>query len=239
MTATVEVEQIARDGLALARELEAGPASVETIARVVLRWAGEQFGEGLVLLSSMGDGTLVHLASEVMPGINVAFIDTGYHFGETLLTRDAVAASRPINLINISPVQTVAAQDVQFGERLYERDPGQCCNLRKVEPLDRALAGHHAWISGLRRDDAPTRADIGYIEFDAIRDMVKINPLAGWTQADVAAYDAREGVIANPLREFDYTSIGCAPCTRPIAPGDDLRAGRWSGLNKTECGLHT
>lgn len=239
MTKTLEVESIASDGIALARELEIGPASVETIARVVLRWAGEQFGDRLLLLSSMGDVTLVHLASEVIPGINVAFIDTGYHFSETLLTRDVAAAGRELNLINVTPIQSVAAQDAQFGERLYDRDPGQCCNLRKVEPLNRALTGYSAWASGMRRDDSQTRADIGYIEFDAKRNMIKVNPLAGWTQADVDAYDAREGVFVNPLRELGYASIGCAPCTRPITPGEDVRAGRWAGSDKTECGLHT
>lgn len=239
MTATLDVESIASEGIALSRELESGPASVETVARVVLRWAGEQFGDRLVLLSSMGDVTLVHLASEVIPGINVAFIDTGYHFSETLLTRDAVAAGRPLNLINVTPAQSVATQDAQFGERLYQRDPGQCCNLRKVEPLNRALEGNHAWVSGIRRDDAPTRAGISYVEFDDNRGMVKLNPLAGWTQADVDAYDEREGVIGNPLRERGYESIGCAPCTRPVGPGEDPRAGRWAGLEKTECGLHT
>jgi phosphoadenosine phosphosulfate reductase len=187
----------------------------------------------------MGDEVLVHLASEVAPGIRVLFLDTGYHFAETIGTRDAFEAIRPIKMLTITPVQTVAEQDAQYGPRLYERSPDLCCALRKVEPLERGLSGNAAWITGMRREDAPTRTDIPVIGWDARRSMVKINPLAGWTDADVADYAAANSVLLNPLRQVGYASIGCEPCTRPTSTDDDPRAGRWAGTAKTECGLHT
>ena len=129
-------------------------------------------------------------------------------------------------------------QDAAHGERLYERDPNACCALRKVEPLARGLAPYTAWASGIRRDEATTRRDIGVVEWDAKRSMVKVNPIAAWTQTDVDAYVAEHGVLVNPLAYDGYPSIGCAPCTRRVAPGEDPRSGRWAGTTKTECGLH-
>lgn len=212
---------------------------VVAAATAVIRWAAETFGEDLVLASSMGDEVLVHLASEAAPGINVIFLDTGYHFAETIGTRDAYAATRPINLLTILPLKTVAEQDAEHGEKLHDRNPDLCCALRKVEPLERGLAPHRAWITGMRREDAPTRSDIALVGWDDKRGKVKLNPLAAWTQADVDAYAEDRGVLLNPLRQLGYPSIGCAPCTRPVAEGEDPRAGRWSGSSKTECGLHT
>jgi len=136
------------------------------------------------------------------------------------------------------PLLTVAEQDAQHGERLYERDPNACCALRKVEPLARGLEPYDAWASGIRRDEAATRRGIGAVEWDAKRSMVKVNPIAGWTAADVDAYVAEHGVLVNPLAFDGYPSIGCAPCTRRVAPGEDPRSGRWAGTSKTECGLH-
>ena len=214
-------------------ELENAPAG-----RIV-EWAHATFGAGLVVASSMADTHLVHLASAAAPGIDVAFLDTGYHFAETIGTRDAVAEVYPVRLLNITPLQTVAEQDAQYGPRLHERDPDKCCALRKVEPLERALKPYVAWINGMRREESPTRADIPVIGYDAKRDMVKISPLAAWTQDDVDAYIAEHGVLTNPLFLEGYTSIGCEPCTRKPLPGEDPRAGRWAGSAKTECGLHT
>jgi phosphoadenosine phosphosulfate reductase len=208
-------------------------------ALAVLRWAGDTFGDGFAITSSMADGLLSHLASRVIPGVNVVFLDTGYHFAETIGTRDWITSALPITLVNVTPPQTVAEQDLSFGARLHDRDPDLCCEMRKVKPRAQALAGYVAWGSGVRRDESPTRANTRLVDWDAKRGMVKVNPIAAWNQADVDAYVAKHQVPVNPLFELGYGSIGCAPCTRPVAPGEDPRAGRWAGRNKTECGLHT
>jgi phosphoadenosine phosphosulfate reductase len=208
-------------------------------ARMALAWAHDHFGDQLVLASSMGDEVLLHLASEVVPEIKTLFIDTGYHFPETIGTADAYAATRPITLLTIRPRQTVAEQDATEGKDLFARDPNRCCALRKVEPLERGLAPYAAWVTGMRRVDAPTRTDIDVVTWDAKRSKVKINPLAAWTDDDVDVYAEVNSVMLNPLRQEGYTSIGCAPCTRATLPGEDPRAGRWAGNAKTECGLHT
>ncbi len=205
----------------------------------IVAWAARTFGDGLVLASSMGDEALVHLAAHAAPGIEVIFLDTGYHFAETIGTRDYYAEFTPVRLTTVLPLRTVPEQDAEHGPRLHDRDPSLCCALRKVEPLERGLAPYRAWITGMRREDAPTRTDIPVVGWDARRGKVKLNPLAAWTQADVDAYVEANGVVLNPLRQAGYTSIGCAPCTRAVAPGEDPRAGRWSGTSKTECGLHT
>ncbi|MBD7916750.1 phosphoadenylyl-sulfate reductase [Cellulomonas sp. Sa3CUA2] len=205
----------------------------------VLRWARTVFGTDLVLASSMGDEVLVDIAAKAAPGIDVIFLDTGYHFAETIGTRDYYAGFTDVNLRTVLPLRTVAEQDAEHGPRLHERDPNLCCALRKVEPLERGLAPYTAWVTGMRREDAPTRTDITVVGWDARRSKVKLNPLAAWTWDDVNAYVAEHHVVLNPLRELGYASIGCAPCTRAVAPGEDPRAGRWAGTNKTECGLHT
>ena len=207
-------------------------------ALAVLRWAGETFGDDFAVTSSMADGLLSHLASRAVPGVNVVFLDTGYHFAETIGTRDWVSGVMPITLVNVLPEQTVAEQDAEYGAQLHDRDPDLCCSLRKVQPLAKALAGYAAWGSGVRRDESVTRADTRLVDWDAKRGMVKVNPLAAWTQEHVDAYIAEHQVPVNPLQEIGYASIGCAPCTRPVAPGEDPRAGRWAGRGKTECGLH-
>ncbi|MGY1737184.1 phosphoadenylyl-sulfate reductase [Geodermatophilus sp. SYSU D00684] len=207
-------------------------------ALAVLRWAGETFGDDFAITSSMADGLLAHLASRAAPGVNVVFLDTGYHFAETIGTRDWISSVLPITLVNVTPPQTVAEQDAEHGPALHDRDPDLCCSLRKVQPLATALAGYAAWGSGVRRDEAATRAGTRVVDWDAKRGMVKVNPLAAWTQDDVDAYIAEHRVPVNPLQEIGYASIGCAPCTRPVAPGEDPRAGRWAGRGKTECGLH-
>jgi phosphoadenosine phosphosulfate reductase len=208
-------------------------------ALTVLRWAGDTFGPLFAITSSMADGLLAHLASRVVPGVNVVFLDTGYHFAETIGTRDWIASVLPITLVDVQPPATVAEQDAEHGPRLHERDPDLCCSLRKVTPLAETLAGYAAWGSGIRRDESPTRADTRLVDWDAKRGMIKVNPLAAWTQDVVDAYLAEHQIPVNPLFELGYGSIGCAPCTRPVAPGEDPRAGRWAGKNKIECGIHS
>lgn len=208
-------------------------------SRRVLHWAAETFGDSLTVASSMGDEVLVHLVGATIPGTDVFFIDTGYHFAETLGTRDAYAQAGTVRLRTVTPLLTVAEQDARDGVALFQREPDRCCAMRKVEPLERALAGRRAWVTGMRREDAPTRTDIDLVGQDTRRGMVKINPLAAWTGADLDRYAADEAVLLNPLRQEGYASIGCRPCTRPVAAGEDPRAGRWAGHVKTECGLHT
>jgi phosphoadenosine phosphosulfate reductase len=205
----------------------------------IVAWARETFGASLVVASSMADTHLVHLAQAAAPGVDVLFLDTGYHFPETIGTRDAVAEMYDVNLLTVLPLRTVAEQDAEYGPRLHERDPDRCCALRKVEPLERGLSPYDAWINGMRREESPTRSDIQAVGYDAKRNMIKISPIAGWLQDDVDTYVQENGVLINPLFFDGYTSIGCAPCTRRTAPGEDPRAGRWAGFAKTECGLHT
>ncbi|MEV4894870.1 phosphoadenylyl-sulfate reductase [Nonomuraea sp. NPDC055795] len=207
-------------------------------AREIIRWAAATFGDRLTLTSSMSDALLIDLVSRVKPGIDVLFIDTGYHFAETIGTRDAVQQVYDVNVINVQPSRTVKEQERDLGPRLFGRNPDLCCYLRKVEPLNRALEPYLAWISGIRRDEASTRAGTRVVEWDSRRQMVKVNPIAAWTQEDVDNYMADNGVLVNPLHYDNYPSIGCAPCTRQVADGEDPRSGRWSGLGKTECGIH-
>jgi phosphoadenosine phosphosulfate reductase len=233
MTAVMpDTDQLRSLAESAGRELEGAPALE------ILAWADEHFGTTWCVTSSMEDSVVPHLASRVRAGVDVVFLDTGYHFAETIGTRDAVAATLPVNLITVTPRQTVAEQDASFGSRLYERNPDQCCALRKVTPLRNALRDYRAWASGLRRDEAVGRREVRVVEWDARRSMVKINPIATWSQQDVDSYVAENGVLLNPLLFDGYGSIGCAPCTRRIKPGEDSRAGRWAGMSKTECGIH-
>ncbi|MER8115212.1 phosphoadenylyl-sulfate reductase [Streptomyces sp. NPDC094031] len=222
------------------RELaeRAGRELEDASALEILRWAVDTFGEGFCVTSSMEDGVVAHLASRVRPGVNVVFLDTGYHFPETIGTRDAVAAVMDVNVRTLTPRQTVAEQDAEYGPGLHDRDPDLCCALRKVRPLEEGLADYRAWATGLRRDESPTRADTPVVGWDEKRRKVKVSPIARWTQEDVDAYVAEHGVLTNPLLMDGYASIGCAPCTRRVLEGEDARAGRWAGRAKTECGLH-
>ncbi|GHJ41047.1 phosphoadenylyl-sulfate reductase [Streptomyces sp. TS71-3] len=222
------------------RELaeRAGRDLEEASAAEILSWAAETFGGRLCVTSSMEDAVVAHLASRALPGIDVVFLDTGYHFPETIGTRDAVAAVLDVNVITLTPRQTVAEQDAQYGPRLHDRDPDLCCRLRKVQPLEEGLAGYDAWVTGLRRDESPTRAGTPVVAWDENRQKVKVSPIARWTQDDVDAYIEEHGVLTNPLLMDGYGSVGCAPCTRRLLEGEDARAGRWAGRAKTECGLH-
>lgn len=194
----------------------------------VVAWAAGYFGDGVCVTTSMTDAVLVDLASRVKPGIAVVFIDTGLHFDETLQTVETVRRRYPVDL----HVARVAEPSVPF----HLSDPVACCSAAKVAALDRALQGRSAWMSGLRRADGPSRADAPVMSRDS-RGLVKINPLATWTDDDVADYVARHDVPVNPLVARGYPSIGCRPCTRPAVEGAGTRSGRWDGV-RTECGLH-
>jgi phosphoadenosine phosphosulfate reductase len=222
-----------REALALdaARDLEA--ASAEDI----VRWAADTFGDRFAVTASMSDGVLSHVAGRAVPGITVLFLDTGYHFPETIGTRDAIAATYPVNVETVTHPLRVPEHEAEYG-RLYEIDPDLCCAIRKIWPLDRALRPYDAWAGGVRRAELASRADTPVIAWDAKRRKVKVNPLATWTDEQVAEYVAQHGILVNPLRQIGYASIGCAPCTRPVADGEDPRSGRWAGLAKTECGIH-
>jgi phosphoadenosine phosphosulfate reductase len=211
----------------------------DATAAEVLGWAGRTFGDRLAVASSMADTVLVDLAARHAPGVHVLFLDTGYHFPETIGTRDAVAATYPITLVTVVPEQTVAEQDRWYGPRLYTRDPDKCCALRKVAPLEGALRHYDAWVTGMRRDESPTRADTPMVGWDGRRGLVKVNPIAAWTANDMAEYAAQHGVLLNPLLSDGYLSVGCRPCTTRVAAGADARSGRWAGRAKTECGLHS
>ncbi|GAA5167014.1 phosphoadenylyl-sulfate reductase [Ornithinimicrobium tianjinense] len=204
----------------------------------VLAWAAQQFGRRMAVACSMADAVLPHVVAEHVPGVDVLFLDTGYHFPETLQTRDRVADLLDVTIVDVRPRLSVAEQDAVHGKDLFARDPGACCRMRKVEPLREALAGYDAWVTGVRREEGPTRADTPLVTWDESFGLVKINPLAAWTFEELLAYSERELLPANPLLAQGYPSIGCLPCTRPVAPGEDPRAGRWAGFAKTECGLH-
>jgi phosphoadenosine phosphosulfate reductase len=175
----------------------------------------------------------------VAPGVDVVFLDTGYHFAETIGTRDAVEATLPVNVRTVSPEQTVAQQDAAYGKDLFARDPDLCCALRKVAPLNRVLHDYDAWATGLRRQETRDRVIAPVIGWDERKQKVKVSPLARWTDRDVERYVAEHGVLVNPLQYDGYPSIGCWPCTRRVAPGEDPRSGRWAGSAKTECGINT
>ncbi|CAO5176090.1 adenosine phosphosulfate reductase [Frankia sp. AiPs1] len=209
-------------------ELEGAPAEE------ILGWAIEEFGPRLVVAASMAEAILVDMLARMRSDIPVVFIDTGYHFAETIGTRDAVAATYDVPLISARPQLTVAGQDAVHGPDLYRTDPDQCCRMRKVVPLDRALAPYRAWAAGSRRAESESRRDLRVVDWDDKRGKVKIHPLVAWTDEDVDRYVAEHNVIVNPLLSDGYDSVGCRPCTQRGAG----RSGRWAGSTKTECGIH-
>jgi len=213
-------------------ELELAPAEV------IVEWAFATFGVLFAITSSMGDAVLAHLASRVAPGIDVVFLDTGYHFAETIGTRDAVAATLPVNVVNVTPDLSVAEQDAAHGKDLFDRDPDLCCALRKVRPLEQALRGYDAWATGLRRQETRDRVIAPVVGWDDKKRKVRVSPLARWSDDDVERYVAEHNVLVNPLQYDGYPSIGCWPCTRRVAPGEDSRSGRWANSSKTECGIN-
>ena len=219
---------------------ESGAALLgEASADEVVAWVAANFStDAAAVACSMADAVLPHAVSRQLPGVDVLFLDTGYHFAETHTTRDDVARLLPVRIVDVLPESTVAEQDAAHGAQLFARDPNLCCALRKVEPLHRALGGYEVWFTGVRRDEAPTRANTPLIVWDERNGLVKVNPFAAWSFEDILDYAGTHNVPVNPLMAQGYPSIGCAPCTKPVAEGDDPRSGRWASLAKTECGLH-
>jgi phosphoadenosine phosphosulfate reductase len=213
------------------RELAAVSAALERKpATAAIEWAADRFGDGLVLASSFQDCVLIDLVAQVAPQLEVVFLDTQYHFAETTWYVDAVRRRYDLNLRVVEP-------DIEPDDRWLD-DPDACCAARKVVPMAKALAGRTAWMTGLRRDEAPTRAQVPIVGYDVGRGLVKVNPIATWTEDDVARYADDRALPEHPLKDKGYASIGCWPCTRPVGDGEDARAGRWAGLDKLECGLH-
>jgi phosphoadenosine phosphosulfate reductase len=205
----------------------------------ILKWADTALEGRMVVATSMQDAVLIDLAVKVRADIDVVFLDTGYHFPETIGMRDAVRAAYPARVLTITPALSVAQQDAAYGPELFARDPDRCCQLRKVQPLNAMLGLYDGWVSGLRRSESPTRADAQPVEWDRRRSVLKVNPVVAWTDEDVQGYIERNKILVNPLQAEGYPSIGCAPCTARVGAGEDPRAGRWSGTGKSECGLHT
>jgi len=204
----------------------------------VLGWAGKAFGKSLVITASMGDTVLAHLTSRAVPGTDMLFVDTGYHFAETIGTAQAVQHSYPLRMLSITPKESVQEHEAKRG-KLWQTDPDACCAMRKVAPLNNALRGYRAWATGLRRSESASRANTPIVSWDAKRDLLKLAPIASWTDEDVENYQAAHPeVLSNPLLQLGYRSIGCSTCTRAVAPDEDARAGRWAGRAKSECGIH-
>ncbi len=198
----------------------------------VIRWAAERFGDGLVATVSFEDPVLAHLMATAAPEADVVMIDTQYLFAETHWYANELSRRLNLRLRVEHPLPTVVP------DNLWQTSTSECCNARKVEPLQRILASKTAWVTGVRRVDGPTRANAPIVSWDGARGVVKINALATLSDDDMALYAQLHELPANPLSERGFPSIGCWPCTRPVAPGEDKRAGRWSGQDKTECGLH-
>lgn len=204
----------------------------ERSAEHIIEWAHNYFDHHMVVTSSFGDATLAHLVWSVSPLIEVVLLDTHFLFPETLPFAHDLQQRTGGLLTKIQP------EGIEADVELWKLDTDACCAVRKVAPLERLLEGRHAWMTGLRRDDSTTRSNTQVVALDPFRDVVKVNPIATWSDADVAAYKARHNLPDNPLTAQGYASIGCWPCTQPVEPGADPRSGRWAGQDKTECGLH-
>lgn len=210
----------------------------------IVRWALEDSGLQQMAIASafQAEGTcLIHMATLVRPDVPILFLDTGFHFAETLAFRERLRETLGLNVVELTGDYTEDSQAEAFGPRLFERDPKRCCELNKVIPFDRALRGFDAWMTSMRRDSAWTRAStpiVSETQFEDGQAVVKINPIANWSRRDAWAYLKEYDLPHNPLYDLGYASIGCAPCTRMVFPGEDERAGRWSGLLRTECGIH-
>jgi phosphoadenosine phosphosulfate reductase len=219
-------------------QLNASSESPEADAQAVIAWAVREFGPYMAVASSMQDTVLSHLVAEQFPFVDVLFGDTGYHFAETLGTRGAVEIELDVNVVDVRPELTVAEQDAKYGPRLHDRDPEACCAMRKVAPMKKALQSYEAWATGVRREETAARANAPLVAWDERNGVVKINPIAAWTEEQVADYAGRHGLVINPLLADGYPSVGCEPCTARPLPGEDARSGRWAGRDKDECGLH-
>lgn len=235
MTATAVGEDLGVEEL---RELSEGFEGASPEA--VLYWAAGRFGEEVALATGFGaEGcVLIDMLARVAPRMRVFYLDTDLLFPETYQLAARLSARYGVRFERRATRLTLAAQADLRGERLWERDPGECCRLRKVEPLRETLAGLRAWVTGIRREQTPARAGAAVVERDAKFGLVKINPLAAWAERDVWGYVVEHDVPYNPLHDLSYASVGCVPCTTPVRIGEDPRAGRWRGTAKTECGLH-
>jgi phosphoadenosine phosphosulfate reductase len=211
----------------------------------ILRWALEDSGFDRIAIASafQAEGTCVmHMASLIRPDVPVLFLETGFHFAETLAFKEQLADELGLNVVDLVGDYTVESQTARYGARLYERDPTLCCEINKVRPMFEALRGLDAWITAFRRDSSPTRTHapiVDQYELEPGRYIVKVNPVVNWTRQDTWVYLKANGLPHNPLYELGYASIGCAPCTRARLPGEPERAGRWAGLSKWECGIQT
>ena len=207
----------------------------------VLRWGIERFRGGITVACSFGaeDVVLADMVARIDRSVPLFYLDTDYLFQETFEVRDRIVAKYGLEAVGVKSLLTIEEQAAQHGADLYGRQPDLCCKIRKVEPLKRHLGGFQAWITGIRRDQAPTRANAGLVEWDKMFNLVKLNPLAKWTSEDVWSYIRANDVPYNTLHDRNYPSIGCWPCTREVKPGEDPRAGRWANFEKKECGLHT
>lgn len=206
----------------------------------ILRWAVETYRDGLTMATAFGaEGcVLMAMLAEIDPGVHVFNLDTGYQFPETLETRDRIREKYGIDVELVQPDETVEQMEARFGGPIFGTKPGECCRIRKIEPLKKALVGKTAWISAIRRDQTIHRAEADLLEWDRKFGLVKVSPLANWTKKEVWRYIADNEVPYNPLHDQGFPSIGCWPCTRSVREGDDERAGRWAGTGRTECGLH-
>ncbi|WP_442602751.1 phosphoadenylyl-sulfate reductase [Paenibacillus sp. KN14-4R] len=205
----------------------------------IIKWAVETF-PNLTLACSFGaeDVVLVDMLQRISPRTDIFYLDTNVHFRETYETRDRIERHYGMRFVQVLPKLTLEEQAVQHGSELWKSNPNECCNIRKVDPLTGILRQYDAWITGIRRDQAPTRANAKKIEYDTKFGIIKFNPIANWSSDDVWEYIREHQLIYNPLHDQNYPSIGCEHCTRQVMPGEDPRAGRWSGTEKTECGLH-
>jgi phosphoadenosine phosphosulfate reductase len=209
----------------------------------VLAYALERYAPNIILACSFGaeDVVLVDMIQKISPRTKLFYLDTDFLFKETHEVKERLIAKyglKPEQVIQVKSLLTPEQQAAQHGDALWSRNPDQCCQLRKIEPLARVLGGYAAWITGIRRDQAPTRANAGLVEWDQKFNLVKFNPLAKWKTEDVWAYIRIHEVPYNELHDRHYPSIGCTHCTAPVMPGEDPRSGRWKNFAKTECGLH-
>ena len=209
-------------------------------AQDVISWAVDTFAEKLAIGTSLGAEAMVimDMVTRIQPDAPFIFLDTDFHFADTLGLLEEVKQRYNLNIIVARPELSPQQQAEQYGDQLFFHDPGQCCEIRKLGPMRRQLAPFEAWITGMRRDQNAFRTGLGHAIRDDKFDLIKVNPLIHWTWDDVWHYIDTNDVPYNRLHRMGYPSIGCAPCTQPVKPGEDLRAGRWSGFDKTECGLH-
>jgi len=233
-------------GVALTQEtigedLKVTSARLENFsAEDVLRWSIEEFGADVALATGFGaEGcVLIAMLSTISPRTRMFYLDTDLLFPETYALREKLEARYRIRFERRATRLSLNDQAAQYGERLWEREPDLCCRLRKVEPLKEMLSGLRAWITAIRREQSPARADAGMVQWDDKFGLIKINPLAAWSELDVWNYIVTNDVPYNPLYDQSFSSIGCVPCTTPVRIGETVRAGRWRGTSKTECGLH-